>query len=99
MSCLREEEVIKRDIREELTTGGRCYLGSVEESDDVMTGTRTWRWMVHLRRTSMAEAWDDVDGEELDLEVMRKARDERSLSGKVGCKVDDEEELQQKRTS
>ena len=34
VSCLREEEVTRRDIHEDLTTRVRHYFGSVEESDD-----------------------------------------------------------------
>ena len=38
-SCLREEDVTRRDIHEALTTRGRYNFGSVQESEDMNDAT------------------------------------------------------------
>ena len=74
VSCLREEEATRRDIHEALTTRGRYYLGSVEESEDKNVNMAMNVPIGEDYEQEFAEAWDDKVGQELDPEVVRKAR-------------------------
>ena len=65
-SCLREEEVTRRNIHEHLTTRWRYYLGSADESDDKDANMATNVPIEEDYEQELAEALDDIDGQELD---------------------------------
>ena len=73
-SCLREEELTRRDIREAVMTRGRFHLGSVGESEDKNANPAMYVPIEEDYEQEMAEAWRDIDGQELDPEAVRKAR-------------------------
>ena len=61
-------------IHEALTTRGRYYLASVEESEDKNVNMAMSVPVGEDYEQELAEAWDDKVGQELDPEVVRKAR-------------------------
>ena len=74
VSCLREEELMKRDIHRTTTTRGSYYIGSVEENENKNVNMAVDVPPEVGYAQELAEAWDDIDGQELDPEVVRKAR-------------------------
>ena len=70
-SFLSEEESTRRDIQEALRTSGRYYMGSVQESEDKNANMAMDVPIEEDYEQELAEAWDDVDGQELDPETVR----------------------------
>ena len=60
-----------RRLHEALRTRGRYYIGSVEESEDK---NATMAMDVPAEEDHEQELWDDIDGQELDPETVKKAR-------------------------
>ena len=73
-SCLREEELTRRDTQKAVMTRGRYYLASVEESEEQNANMAMDVPIEEDHEQELAEAWDDIDGQELEPEVVRKAR-------------------------
>ena len=75
VGCLGAEEVTRRNIHEALTTRGRrYYFGSAEESNDKDVSMAMYVPTQEDHEDELTEAWDDIDGQQLDPEVVRKAR-------------------------
>ena len=73
VSSSREEGLTRRDTHEALRTRGRYYVGSVEESEDKNANTSMDVPSEEDYEQELAEAWDDIDGQELDPEAVKKA--------------------------
>ena len=74
VSCLSEEELTRRDIHEAVVTRGKYFFGNVEDSEDK---NATMVMDVPIKEDfeqELARAWDDIDGQELDPETVKKAR-------------------------
>ena len=82
VSCLSGEESRRRDIQEALRTRGTYYMGSVEEKMAMDVPTE------EDYEQELMEAWDDIVGQELDLETVKKARVREDLEatrhGEIG---------------
>ena len=74
VSFLCEEEVTRREIHEEWTTRRRYDFGSIEESDDKDANMAMHVPLEENYEQELVEAWDDIDGPELEPEMVRKAR-------------------------
>ena len=74
VSCLRVEELTRRDIHEEATTRGRYDVGSVEEEDNKNVNMAMDVPIEEDYEQKLAEASDYIDGQELEPEVVKKAR-------------------------
>ena len=74
MSSWSEEELTRRDTQEALRTRGRYYIGSVEESEDNNASMVMDVPSEEDYEQGLAEGWDDIDGQELDPEAVKKAR-------------------------
>ena len=72
VSCLGGEETTKRDLREALRTRGRYCIGSVEENEDKNANMAIY--VTIEEDFEQAEAWDDTNDQELETEIVRKAR-------------------------
>ena len=60
VSCLREEELTRRDIHEAVMPRGRYCCGSVEESEDknANMGSKSWQKLgMTLTVKSFAQKW------------------------------------------
>ena len=68
------EEGSRRDTHEALRTRGRYYIGNVEESKDKNANIAMDVPNEEDYEQELAEAWDDIDGQELDPEAVKKAR-------------------------
>ena len=74
VSCLRVEVPTKRNHHGTVTTRERHYFGSVEETENKDANVAVDFPMEEDYEQELAEAWDDNAGQELDPEVVRKAR-------------------------
>ena len=71
---MRQEVLTKRNIHGTVTTRGRYYFGSVQENENKNANMVMNVPMEEDHEQELAEAWDDIDGQELYPEVARKAR-------------------------
>ena len=73
VSSSREEELTRRDTHEALRTRGRYYIRNVEQSEDKNANRAMDVPSEEDCEQELAEAWDDIDGQELDPEAVKKA--------------------------
>ena len=74
VSCWCEVELTRIEIHEAVTIRGRYYLGSVEENDNKNANMAIDVPFEEDYEQKLAEAWGYIDGQELEPEVVKKAR-------------------------
>ena len=72
--CLCEAELTRRDIPEAVTTRGRYDVGSVEENENKNANMAMDVPIDENYELKLAEASDYIDGQEVEPEVVKKAR-------------------------
>ena len=73
MNCLSGDESTRRAPQEALKTRGRYYIGSVEESEDKNANMKMDLRAEEDCEQELMEACDDIDGQELDSELVARA--------------------------
>ena len=74
VSYLRQVELTRREIHEAVMTRGGYDVGSIEENDNKNVNMAMDVPIEEDYEQKLAEAWDYIDGQELEPEVVKKAR-------------------------